>query len=101
MRYTLIELRKREGHWDLAILPDEKDREPEDWEPHFLGFFHAPRRQTARVSFNKLRDALVDRRRKMIKVLQQEIEDLESFELPPGTPARPSESIFHQFKRKD
>ena len=99
MRYTLIELRKRLGRWAVTISPDEADREPEDMEPHYLGFYYAPRRRTIQTSFNRLRNALIDQRRQMVETLQREIDELESCELPSGAPKRPSTGFSHEFKR--
>ncbi len=97
MRYTLIELRKCHGaFWNLTISPDEADREFEDRAPHELGFYNAPRRQTVQTSFEELRRALINHRRKMIKTLQREVEELESLELP-DVPKRPTKSIYHKF----
>ncbi len=97
MRYTLIELRKfHGGFWNLTISPDEADREFEDRPPHKLGFYHAPRRQTVQTSFEKLRGALINHRRQMIKALQREVEERDNLELP-DVPKRPAKSIFHEF----
>lgn len=98
MRYTLIELRKHVGEWGLTISPDEADRESEEKEPHSLGFYYAPRRHTVQTSFTRLRKSLIKDRRQMVETLQREIDELESFELPPNVPKRPSTGISHQFK---
>lgn len=97
MRYTLIELRKCQGRWDLTISPDEADREAEDKEPHSLGFYYAPRRRTIQTSVNRLRSSLIDQRQQMIEALQQEIDELENLKLPLDVPKRPSTNLFHQF----
>ena len=100
MRYTLIELRKQPGYWSLSILPKETDHVAEETKPHPLGFYHAPRRHSAKRSFNRLKDSLVEDRRCLIAKLQQEIDELESMELPPKTPARPVDGVYHQFKTR-
>lgn len=97
MRYTLIELRRHQG-WTVSIAPDEEDREHEDKSPHALGFYYAPRAVTVQASFAKLRDFLVEERRKLIKALEREVEELESLGLPEDVPTRPTEHIFHEFE---
>jgi hypothetical protein len=72
--------KKNKPKWSVVHYELDHDREPEQFPPHSLGFWHFDRELGVEQAFARLKHDMIDRRQKLVLELLTEINELNNLE---------------------